>query len=166
MIALIFSLSRTMLEAENSQDTKGKVNVMLHKINLDNYTDSYNYEELRGEPLSGSVAVSIEERYFEKILVEEKYDYINKVTVNEYDYKEVNNIVFNGTIDVAEGNGSIDIPNYDSSRSYTLTLTYSNNGETVVEKQHYYGYMTSDEGYSLTLEEDEEKAQKRLFFRR
>lgn len=154
-----------MLEIEqNHMDHPENISILLHQLDISNYDSQYfdSYEKLRGNPLSGSVLVSIRESYYEKVKKGEHYDYINKVNVIDYTYNHIENVVFNELIEVTEGYGNLVIPNFNPQRTYNVATEYIDEEGIISEYSYIGSYYRSYERPYYYLEKDDSKENYRL----
>ena len=116
---------------QNDVEHPENISILLHELDITNYDSQYygGYENLRGNPLSGTVQVSVAESYYEKVKKGEYYDFINKVNVVDYTYNYVENVVFNEVAVITDGYGNLQIPDFNPERTYKISAEYmSENG--------------------------------------
>lgn len=152
---------RHMVEVkQNDINNPDSVDILVHELDNSKYNspDYKGYEDLRGKPISASIAVEIDEIYYEKVKTGEHYDYINKVNVIEYSYNKVQNRVSSEQLNVVDGYANIKIPNFNPERIYEVTAYYAPEGEswhirevaTVGVMPYYYERLS----YSLERDDD------------
>lgn len=137
-----------MLEIEQDINDPHSVDILLHKMNIEGYSQNdYDYKNLRGMPLDGSVNVTVTERYYQKVKVGEQYDFINKVNKIEYDYNFVENDVYSDYVDVHSGKANFTIPEFHEDRNYTVTAYYDDLNGGIVEEIYLRGKGYNYGGY-------------------
>ncbi len=156
-----------MLEMYQDINDPQSINVLFHELDTAGYDqeknyDYYGYEELRGKPLDDKINVKIIERYYEKIKKGEQYDFINKVNEVEYDYKKVENIIYDDYVSTISGIADIKIPGFSDEKIYKITAYYEDNNGGIEETIDVYGkrYGYSEDYYRLYR--DDEKDSYRL----
>ena len=136
----------------------------MHELDITNYDSQYygGYENLRGNPLSGTVQVSVAESYYEKVKKGEYYDFINKVNVVDYTYNYVENVVFNEVAVITDGYGNLQIPDFNPERTYKISAEYMSENGPVREWTHIGYYSRYYEKLYYSLEKDKDKENYRL----
>ena len=149
---------------QNDMAHPENIDILLHKLDISNYDSQYygGYEKLRGNPLSGTVLVSVTESYYEKVKNGEHYDYINKINVIEYTYNNIENVVFNESIDINDGYGSVQIPNFNLQRTYKVAAEYMSANGPIREWTHIGTYSRFYERPYYYLEKGDDKDSYRL----
>ena len=154
-----------MLEIEQKNvDNPENIQILLHELDITNYDSQYfgGYEKLRGNPISGSVLVSVTESYYEKVKNGEHYDYINKVNVIEYTYNYIENIVFNEITEITDGFSNVIIPNFNPQRTYKVAAEYMAENGPIREYTHVGTYYRFYERPYYYLEKGDDKDNYRL----
>jgi len=157
--------NREMLEIEqNDTEHPENIQILLHELDITNYDNKAfeGYEKLRGTPLNGTVLVSITESYYEKVKKGEHYDFINKVNVIDYTYNYIQNVVFNELTEIEGGYGSIQVPNFNPQRTYSVAAEYMSERGPVREWTHIGTYFRYYERPYYSLEKDDDKEDYRL----
>lgn len=124
---------RHMVEImQNDINNPDSVDILVHELDNSKYNspEYKGYEDLRGKGVSGSIAVDIDEIYYEKVKTGEHYDYINKLNVIEYSYNRVQNRVHSEQLNTVDGYANIKIPNFNPERIYEVTAYYAPEGES------------------------------------
>lgn len=147
-----------------------QMTVMLHELDSDKYsTDfAFNYDEMRGSPLSDQVKLVVTETWYERVETGKYYDFINKLTKRKYDYVKHDKIVEDRYIDVVDGKYILEMPyTVDSDSSFNIKATYAKDGDKIVEETYfsyfkrvqteslnpYYTLQVDDDNYSYKLGE-------------
>lgn len=153
-----------MIEMVRNADNPTTVDIRFHELVIRDYNSNYfDYDDLRGNPLDADFNVVITEIYYEKEKIGESYDFINKVNRVVYDYKRVENIVYNESVSIAGGMGNVQIPDYDKDRSYKITASYYEaNGGTIQEEVTVDGRFRPYNRMSYSLENNDNKEDYRL----
>lgn len=157
-----------MLEIEQNTDIPQSLNILFHELKMENYKpdndeDYYYYyydgfKNLRGNPLDDVIQVKIIERYYEKIKIGEQYDFISKVNEILYDYKLVENTVYNDSVNTVLGIANVQIPNYNEERNYDVIAYYEDNDGGIQEESYVYGkrFSYNDKYYKLEKEDNKD----------
>ena len=151
-----------MVEIEqNDMDNPENIRILLHELDITKYDSQYfsGYEKLRGNPLSGTVLVSVTESYYEKYKKGEHYDYINKVNVIEYGYNHIKNIVFNEITEITGGCGNVIIPDFNPQRTYEVAVEYMDENGVIREYSYVGSYYRFYERPYYYLEKDDDNKQ-------
>lgn len=153
-----------MLEIEQDKNNPQSLSILFHELNIENYASKSNdyydyydsYKNLRGKTLDDTINVKIIERYHEKMKVGEQYDFINKVNNIKYDYKYVENIVYDSNVSTVSGIANIEIPNFSDERNYTVVAYYEDNNGGIKEEAYVSGrrYSYADDHYKLKKEDN------------
>lgn len=156
---------RKMLEIEQDENETQSIDILLHELDNSNYKPqdySTDYKNLRGKPLDDSINVTIVESYYEKIKKSEHYDFINKVNVVDYDYKLIENIVYDGNVNTVNGTCNIKIPDYNNERSYKITAFYDDGDGGIREEIYAGGKRYYDDRLFYSIEKSDDKSNYRL----
>lgn len=104
------------------------------------YTSDYP-ENIRGDEYNCDVTASIAMTYYEEIPTGTRYDFVNKVTVETYDYEYRRESL--GTMEGHTSNGELtfnDLPRPREDASYEVTIScYDTNGNLVQTTVYYSG---------------------------
>lgn len=141
-----------MLEMEQNEENLKSISILLHELSLENYDpdNGYDYKQLRGKPVDDTINVRIIERYNEKVVVGEEYDFINKVNVVKYDYKRIENTVYDQNVSTEGGISFIEIPDFRDDRNYEI-IAFNEDGNGGIKEtlsafsrrySYYDGYYT------------------------
>ncbi|HQO94876.1 MAG TPA: alpha-2-macroglobulin family protein [Sedimentibacter sp.] len=149
---------------QNDVEHPENISILLHELDITNYDSQYfgGYEKLRGNPLSGTVQVSVAESYYKKVKKGEYYDFINKVNVVDYTYNYVENVVFNEITEITDGYGNLQIPDFNPERTYKISAEYMSENGPVREWAHVGYYSRYYEKLYYSLEKDKDKDNYRL----
>ena len=160
----IFPHNKMVEIMQNDMVHPENIQILLHKLDITNYDSQYfgGYEKLRGNPLSGTVLVSVTESYYEKVKKGEYYDYINKTNVIEYTYNLIENVVFNEITEITDGYGNVQIPNFNPQRTYKVAAEYMSENGPIREWSHIGTYSRYYEKPYYSLEKDDDKENYRL----
>lgn len=157
----IFS-KRNMLEIEqNDINEPQSIDILFHELDNTKYKakdyDS-DYKNLRGKPLDDSISIKIIERYHEKVKKSEHYNFIDKVNVIDYDYKLIENTVYDEYVNTINGISNVKIPNFNQDRNYYITAYYDDGNGGIREESYVgvYGYYDDRLYYSLKKSDDKD----------
>ncbi|SHI86333.1 Uncharacterized conserved protein YfaS, alpha-2-macroglobulin family [Dethiosulfatibacter aminovorans DSM 17477] len=150
------------LEYDDERDLP-QLTLLLHELDSDKYSTDYgfNYEDMRGKPLSGQVKVVVTETWYERVETGKYYDYINKVTRRKYEYIKHDKIVEDRYVDIVDGKYILEMPyTIDSENSFKVEATYEDNSGKIVEKtsfSYFRRLQTVDFNpfYALKVDDDD-----------
>lgn len=158
-----------MLEIEqNDIHEPQSIDILFHELDNTKYKAndySSDYKNLRGKPLDDSISIRIVENYNEKVKKSEHYDFINKVNVIEYDYKLIENTVYDEYVNTVNGISNVKIPNFNQDRNYSITAYYDDGNGGIREEAYvganrfyndrlYYSLKKSDKKDNYRLNEN------------
>ena len=160
-----------MLDAEpNFEGENAKIEVNTNRIDISKIETPkqiWEKDALKGEPLSMSVDAYIYRVYYEKIKVGEHYDFINRVTVPEYDYEKHEELFDSKHFETVDGKYTLDgLPTSNNDSCYYVKLNTEDSKGRNVETKIYLGDLSSPYGsyrdgidnYSLLKNVDMSKA--------
>ncbi|MCX7614432.1 MAG: Ig-like domain-containing protein [Clostridiales bacterium] len=122
------------------------IDVETNRIDLSNITNSQDvysndYKNIKGDPVSIPVSVKIMEATWNKVVTGHYYDYINKVSVPKYEYKESQKqiAVLNGK--TVNGKAVFDRLAYKNSREkyyYAVIECKDTKGSKIIQDVYFY----------------------------
>ncbi len=137
--------SDTMIEIEHSAaDGKVMVDVRTSLIDLSRISgegNPYNPDEYRGQPVEKRLKVRVYEKYWEKRVVGDYYDFINKKTVEEYEYYPVQKLHREFSVGTSGGVAKLEFP-AENDKTYLVEVScVDGKGSEITEESTIY---TSD----------------------
>lgn len=150
------------LEYDDERDLP-QLTVMLHELDSHKYSTDYgfNYDDLRGAPLSDQVKIVVTETWYTRIETGKYYDFINKVTKRRYEYNKHEKVVEDRYVDVINGKYILEMPyTIDSESSFNIEASFENNGDKIVESRHFSYFRriqtaTINPYYTLKVDDDD-----------
>ncbi len=151
---------------------KGKVSLSLatNKIDLSKAKGSeYLYDDngdpiFLGMPVDKDVEITLYEKYWVAKENGQYYDFINKKTVEKYEYDEVNNPISTFVVKTVQGKADYDftIPNYSDDKIYYIEYKTTDSRNRIILDTNYiysgyfYDYWNSyQSNYVLSLDQDQ-----------
>lgn len=126
----------------------------LTKLKSDSSSYYYMEEVYKGASVDMPVQVKLYERYYEKVITGEYYDYINKVKRNTYDYHEVTNFINQYSFDTMNGKYEVEFTTEKDKNYYAEISAADSQGRLINETEYIYNWDYYDpydaSTYSLT----------------
>lgn len=156
----------TMVEvtSEAQKDGRMTIEVATHNIDLSGATGSTlpDIDSYRGTPVAGQpLKLTVTESYYDKVVIDQRYDAITKETYEVYDYVYRENKVAEVSLTSdEEGVATFDFDGVLEDRNYDVQVTTTDRrGSTLIENHHFGDYMhyrfnENGPSYALTLEGD------------
>ena len=136
----------TMIEIQDEglDDGSLEIKAQVHKVNISGITDDVHDEDAyRGQAVPGQVMnLKIEEIYYDKIFVEQRYSAIFKETYDVFDYVRRENVVLN-TDFVTDGEGLAEyiFDGVVEDRYYIITVSATDGRGSKVTENAWYGAL-------------------------
>lgn len=130
----------------------------LTKLKSDSSQYIYYMEDTyRGAPVDMPVQIKLYERYYEKVVTGEYYDYINKLKRNTYDYREVNRLINQYNFTTVDGKYELEFTTEKDKNYYVEISGKDSQGRPINETEYIYNWNYYDPYdtsiYSLTSKE-------------
>ena len=154
-----------MLEIEQkNKEEPQSLDILFHELDDTKYKgyDYYSCDYMRGKALDGSISIEIYENYYEKVKVGERYDYINKVNIIDYDYNLVENKIYSDSVNTVGGIANINIPEFREDRNYKIIAYYEDGNGGIKEEKYVGGRCYYDDRAYYNLKKSDEKGKYRF----